>query len=131
MNPNRFEISNHTKSHDARWFSLNDLPKLSFDHKAIIDAAINRLRGKISYQPIGFELLDNEFTLSDLQTLYEVILGYELDKRNFRKKIISTDIVLATGKKKIGERNRAPELYRFNKKEYEKIIKNGFNLKIV
>lgn len=131
INPNHYEISTQTKSYDAAWFSLNDLPLLAFDHKQIIETAITRLRGKISYQPIGFELLDKEFTLSELQKLYEVILNSDLDKRNFRKKIISTNIVTNTGKKRTGLRNRAPELYSFNKKEYEKIIKSGFNFKIV
>lgn len=131
VNPDYYQISVDQKSHDSQWFNLNDLPQLAFDHVEIIKTAITRLQGKIVYQPIGFELLSEEFTLSELQNLYEVVLGNELDKRNFRKKIISTGIVRATGKKKTGMRNRQPELYKFNEKEYRKLLKQGFSSKII
>lgn len=131
INPDHYQISVDLKSHDSQWFNLNDLPQLAFDHAEIIKLAITRLQGKIVYQPIGFELLSEEFTLSELQHLYEVVLGSELDKRNFRKKIISTGIVSTTGKKRIGMRNRQPELYKFNEKEYKKLLKQGFNNKII
>lgn len=131
VNTNHYEISVESKSNDAKWFSLTNLPKLAFDHSKIISKAIERIQNKIEYHPLGFELLPEEFTLSELQELYQVILGRELDKRNFRKKILSTGIVVATGKKKIGGRNRQPELYRFNESEYKILLKNGFNIKIV
>ena len=71
------------------------MPKLAFDHAEILETAIERLKGKVRYQPIGFELLPPKFTLSQLQHLYEAVLGTELDKRNFRKKVLSFDLLVA------------------------------------
>ncbi len=130
VNSHQYQISESNKTQDSKWFKLNNLPKLAFDHSQIIQMALQRIRNKIEYHPLGFELLDQEFTLTDLQRLYEIILDRELDKRNFRKKILSTEIVAGTGKKKIGDRNRQPELYKFNEKVYKKMLKQGFNFKI-
>ena len=73
-----------TDARDAAWFGVNDVPRLAFDHAEVLQTALARLRGKLRYQPIGFELLPKKFTLSQLQHLYEVVLERELDKRNFR-----------------------------------------------
>jgi 8-oxo-dGTP diphosphatase len=77
-----------TDAAEAEWFPVSKVPKLAFDHAEILATALSRLKGKVRYQPIGFELLPPEFTLSQLQHLYEAILGEELDKRNFRKKVL-------------------------------------------
>jgi 8-oxo-dGTP diphosphatase len=76
-----------TDARDAVWFAMDDLPPLAFDHDQILETAHQRLQGKVRYQPIGFELLPPKFTLTQLQKLYEIVLGRVLDKRNFRKKI--------------------------------------------
>lgn len=100
---------------DAHWFDVNlSLPtKLAFDHRTIIDLAITRLRAKVRYTPIGFDLLGEKFTLVNLQALYEVILAKNLDKRNFRKKIIETGAVEKTGE--ILNTHPPSALYRFSK----------------
>jgi len=100
------------------------LPPLAFDHQEIMKIAIERLRGKVRYQPIGFELLPEEFTLTQLQRLYETILGVELNKRNFRTKIQKID-VLKKLSKQIGVAHRPAYLYQFDKDKYEQLVKEG------
>lgn len=104
--------------HNACWISLKKIPPLGFDHPLMIEKAFELMRRKISYQPIGFNLLPELFTLSQLQTLHESILGEQLDKRNFRKRILETGCVEKTEFiDKTGSR-RGATLYRFNKKGY-------------
>ena len=79
------------------------------------------------YAPIGFELLPPRFTLTQLQRLYEIVLGQELDKRNFRKKLLSMDLIIETDEVEQGVRHRAARLYRFDRKRYEKLTKSGFS----
>jgi 8-oxo-dGTP diphosphatase len=98
---------------EAEWFPLYQLPPLAFDHEEIIDYTIQRLRGKLEYTTIGFQLLAPEFTLSELQAVYEAIQNRELDKRNFRRKILSTDILEATEQTKMEGPHRPARLYRF------------------
>jgi 8-oxo-dGTP diphosphatase len=99
---------------DAEWFSLYALPPLAFDHRKILDYTVQRLRGKLEYTTIGFQLLGTTFTLSELQDVYEAILNRPLDKRNFRKKIQQTGILEPTeGTKRIGQ-HRPARLYRFS-----------------
>jgi 8-oxo-dGTP diphosphatase len=112
------------------WFSLDELPKLAFDHASIVARAHERLRGKVRYAPIGFELLPGKFTLTQIQRLYELVLGAELDKRNFRKKILSMDLLVETDQVEQGVRHRAARLYRFDKKKYEKLARQGFSFAI-
>jgi 8-oxo-dGTP diphosphatase len=97
---------------DARWWSVYKLPPLAFDHADILAYALQRLRYKLEYTAVGFELLPTTFTLSELQSAYEIILGEELDKRNFRRKIISADVIEETGDYRTGE-GRPAKLYRF------------------
>ena len=98
---------------DSRWFSMNDLPELAFDHVQILEYAHTRLQYKLEYTAVGFELLPDQFTLSDLQYAYELILGEELDKRNFRRKILSAGIIEATGEKRHEGSGRPARLYRY------------------
>ena len=87
IRPDGFQLQADTDAEDARWFDIHQLPELAFDHDRILKAAIQRLRAKITYEPIGFELLDRKFPFSDLEKLYTTLLGREIDRRNFRKKI--------------------------------------------
>jgi len=112
------------------WFALDDLPKLAFDHDHIVATAHDRLRGKVRYAPVGFELLPPRFSLTQLQRLYEIILGKELDKRNFRKKILSMDLLVETDEVEQGVRHRAARLYRFDRRKYDRLAKQGFELSI-
>jgi 8-oxo-dGTP diphosphatase len=119
-----------TDARSAAWFSVNDLPKLAFDHRKILDVALERLRGKVRYQPIGFELLPEKFTLRQLQHLYEIILDRPLDKRNFRKKVLSMGIIKETNEIETDVAHRAARLFRFDKKAYDRLMKRGFNFEI-
>ena len=112
------------------WFGLDDLPKLAFDHEMIVERARERLRAKVRYAPIGFELLPPRFTLTQLQRLYEIVLGAELDKRNFRKKLLAMELLVETDQVEQGVRHRAARLYRFDKKKYEKLARQGFSFAI-
>ena len=97
---------------ETRWWSVYDLPPLAFDHAGILAYALQRLRYKLEYSAVGFELLPEHFTLSDLQNTYEIILGERLDKRNFRRKILDAEVIEETGDLRTGE-GRPAKLYRF------------------
>jgi len=112
------------------WFALDDLPKLAFDHATIVARAHERLRGKVRYAPVGFELLPPRFSLTQLQRLYEIILGAELDKRNFRKKLLAMDLLVETDELEQGVRHRAARLYRFDRRKYDRLTKQGFEFSL-
>ena len=119
-----------TDASDAAWFAVSDLPRLAFDHDRILTAASERLKGKVRYQPIGFELLPQKFTLSQLQRLYETVLERTLDKRNFRKKILSMGVLVETDEVQQDVAHRAARLYRFDEDKYRRLRKKGFNFEI-
>ena len=106
----------------AEWFPLNELPELAFDHSTIISTANDRLAAKVRYQPIGFELLPEEFTLGQLQQLYETVLNVDkgFNKRNFRTRILRTNILEEVGRQK-NVAHRPAVLYKFNQEAYEKL----------
>lgn len=99
---------------DARLFWAYDVPQLAFDHNEILQYTLQRLRGKLEYTTIGFQLLAHEFTLSELQEVHEAILNRRLDKRNFRKKLLLTRIVEPTQHTRMTGQHRPARLYRFN-----------------
>lgn len=116
MRSDRLRLRAADDAADAGWFSLHDLPELAFDHHKILSYTLQRLRGKLEYTTIGFQLLPREFTLSELQEVYEAILGRPLDKRNFRKKLLQTGILeRADGTRRVGQ-HRPAQLYRFSPK---------------
>lgn len=117
-------------ANSAAWFDVRDLPKLPFDHEELVEKALERLKGKVRYQPIGFELLRPKFTLSQLQGMYETILERRLDKRNFRKKVLLLGILEETDDLEEDVAHRAARLYRFNRSRYDKLVKRGFNFEI-
>jgi len=119
-----------TDAADAEWFPVSKAPKLAFDHADILKTAVERLKGKVQYQPIGFELLPPKFTLSQLQHLYEAVLGTELDKRNFRKKVLSFGLLLPLKETQLLGPHRPAQLFRFDADKYEKLKKRGFNFEI-
>lgn len=98
---------------ETGWFSMFQLPELAFDHRQILEYALERLRYKLEYTSVGFQLLPDQFTLTELQTAYEIILGEKLDKRNFRRKILSAQILEETGKKKSEGEGRPARLYQY------------------
>ncbi|MFN8258327.1 MAG: NUDIX domain-containing protein [Bacteroidales bacterium] len=114
----------------AAWFPVSKIPSLAFDHDQLLRMALYRLKGKIRYQPIGFELLPEKFTLPDLQHLYEVILETSLDRRNFRKKIQKMDLLIELEEKQQGVAHKAATYFKFDKKKYEQLAMKGFNFEI-
>ncbi len=116
VNPAKFEVVAGTMANDVRWWNCKKLPALGFDHKQIFKMALQRLRSKILYFPVGFQLLDEQFTMTEIHELYEAILDQSIDRRNFRRKILASAYILPTGMKREGLQNRHPELYVFNKK---------------
>ena len=119
-----------TDARNAAWFPIRDVPSLAFDHHEILDLALARLKGKVRYQPIGFELLPRKFTLTQLQTMYEILLEKPLDKRNFRKKILGMDLLVELNEIQKDVAHRAARLYRFDERKYERFVKKGFNFEI-
>lgn len=127
VRPKDFQLSAQTDAEDVAWFNTNKLPKLAFDHKQIVEHAIKRLRGKIAYEPLGFELLDKKFPFSDLEKLYQGLLGHELDRRNFKKKIMAYGFLEELDESVQRGAGRPAKLYQFNKKKYFELKENGYN----
>jgi len=119
-----------TDARDAGWFGVHDVPTLAFDHAEILRLALERLRGKLRYQPVGFELLPKKFTLSELQHLYELVLERTLDKRNFRKRVLTMDLLEETDEVQQDVAHRAARLYRFDERKYRRLLKTGFNFEL-
>jgi 8-oxo-dGTP diphosphatase len=124
------QVQAATDARNAAWFAVDDVPALAFDHAKILEMAHERLRGKVRYQPIGFELLPAKFTLRQIQHLYEVVLDRPLDKRNFRKKILSMDILVELDEVETDVAHRAARLYKFDSRKYQRLTKQGFNFEI-
>ncbi len=119
-----------TDARQAAWFAATDLPPLAFDHETILDVALERLRGKVRYQPIGFELLPKKFTLGQLQRLYEIILERKLDKRNFRRKILAMGLLTELDEIQQDVAHRAARLYAFDPRRYRRLRKKGLHFEI-
>jgi 8-oxo-dGTP diphosphatase len=124
------KIKAATDARNAAWFSVDDVPKLAFDHNKILDVALKRLRGKVRYEPIGFELLPEKFTLTELQQMYEKILEQKIDKRNFRKKILNMELLEELDEVQMDVAHRAARLYKFDEKKYRQLKEKGFNFEI-
>ena len=125
------QLKASTDAENAKWFSIKNLPSLAFDHKEILAVAIERLRTKVRYQPIGFELLDKKFPFSDLEKLYTALLDREINRRNFSKKILSFGFLEETGELSKSEgKGRPSKMYQFNQKRYRELLKEGFHFEI-
>jgi len=130
VKPNSIQIRVGDEAKEVGWFGARDLPELAFDHASIVSTALQRLVGKVRYQPIGFELLPQKFTLSHLQKIYEVILGRDLDKRNFRRAVLKMGILDALDEKESGVPHRPSQLFRFDQAEYERLVQRGFSFEL-
>ncbi len=125
------ELKASTDAENAKWFGIKKIPALAFDHKQILFVAIERLRTKVRYQPIGFELLDRKFPFSDLEKLYVALLDRPINRRNFSKKILSFGFLEETGElSKTEEKGRPSKIYQFNQKRYRELLKEGFHFEI-
>lgn len=119
-----------TDAAEARWFDPEEMPPLAFDHADILATAWAALRTRIRREPVGFELLPSKFTLTQLQQLYEALLGTPLDKRNFRKKILGLELLDALDETQSQGRQRPAQLFRFNARRYERLRKGGFHFEL-
>jgi 8-oxo-dGTP diphosphatase len=126
VSPEHYALKPGVDTSAAKWYKLNEVPKLPFDHQEIIETALHKLRTRVRYRPIGFELLPKKFTLPHLQKLYETILGKKLDKRNFRKKILKMGLLKKLNETDRSSKRRAAALYKFDKNIYNKLKKDGF-----
>ncbi len=109
----KMTLEAHANAEDVQWFCVSELPSLAFDHQEIVDYGIERLKERLETYPIAFQLLPEKFTLTELQRVYELILGKTLDKRNFRKKILSSGILMDIGETKMEGYHRPAQLYSF------------------
>lgn len=130
----KYQIKGGDDAKVAQWFPVNNLPELAFDHKDIIELALDRLRQRIHFEPIGFHLLDKEFTMPQLQNIYIAILNPPADdlklrdRRNFPKKMLKLGYIKDTGKKVTGNPYRSPRLYTFDEKAYKEAKKIGMRV---
>ena len=110
------------RTHNAAWIGLSEKPKLIFDHDTMVEHALHQLRYKAALHAIGFELLPDKFTIPQLQKVYEAIYNRNLDRRNFSRKILSTDLLVATGEKDATSATKKGQLYRLNVEKYQKYL---------
>lgn len=114
-----------TDAAEAAWFPMDGLPQLAFDHRGILDYALERLRNKLEYTTVGFQLLPQKFTLTELQGVYEAILGRKLDKRNFRRKMALLGILQPLREWRRGGVRRPAQLFEFSARRFEKLRDKG------
>jgi len=130
INPDYYDLKQSKLAKSLRWFNLNELPLLCFDHDIIIQQALLKLRQEVMYHPVGFHLLPEKFTLTEIQSLYEVILNKKMDTRNFRKKLAKMELLIDSGEKQQNVAHRAAKLYQFDILVYEKLKNEGLNFRI-
>lgn len=130
VNLRDYTVQAATDASQAAWFDVSQVPAIAFDHPQILEMALTRLRGKVRYEPIGFELLPEKFTFFQLQKLYETVLGIALDKRNFRKKFLKMDLLQELDELQTNAPHRAAKLYTFDADKYQTLKKTGFNFEI-
>jgi 8-oxo-dGTP diphosphatase len=124
------DITLEWKGRNVKWYRINEVGKLAFDHNQVLNSALAALRNKLLNEPIGFELLSDKFTLTQLQKVYEVILGTSLDKRNFRKKISRMKYLIPLNEKQKGVAHKPAQLFIFSREVYEKTKGNLFDFSI-
>lgn len=120
------DLLKYSKSRGEEWVKYSQMPDLAFDHNEIIDYAKERLKRRVKRRPIGFYLLPKHFTIAQLQKLYETALNREMDKRNFRKKIFNSQLIVDTGLTDSSSR-KVSKLYRFEEEKYEKLSLKGYD----
>ena len=118
------------EQYGAVWHDVRELPPLILDHEQMVQDALEKLKRRARYQPIGFELLPEKFTIPQLQILYELIYQKQLDTRNFRKKVLSHNVLIRLDEKDKTSSKRGAFLYKFDNRNYEKLIRSGYNFEI-
>ena len=122
------EVKGGDDAASARWFAMEEVPSLAFDHDRILRMAVNRLKERICFEPIGFELLPEVFTMTELQNLYEAILEVKFDRRNFYNKMLKLGILAEAEPRPANASRRTPTKYRFNAAKYAELKQKGFRL---
>ena len=130
VSPDKHYIHATADARQAQWFPVTAVPQLAFDHAEILATALQRIRGKLTYAPIGFELLPQRFTIKQLQKLYEIVLDRKLDNRNFRKRIFGMDVLRELGEMQKGVPHRAARLYKFDERKYNHMLKRGLSFEL-
>ena len=131
VKPDGLTLQADTDAAEAKWFPLDALPTLAFDHSDILEKALERLRSKITYEPIGFELLDEKFPFAELERLYQAVIGRSIDRRNFKKKLMKYGFLEETTERQVlNGAGRPGFLYRFNEEKYFELKKKGINIEI-
>lgn len=130
VDPEKHSLKPGLDTTDVKWFNVNDQIDFPFDHLEIFQRALKQLRQRVRTKPIGFELLPKKFSLTQLQNLYECILGGKLDKRNFRKRMLGYKMLIPLNDYQKDVAHRAARLYKFNSKAYQTLRNNGFNFQI-
>jgi len=130
INPDYYNLRQSNLAKSLQWFNLNELPTLCFDHEIIIQEALDKLRQEVMYHPVGFHLLPEKFTLTEIQSLYEVILNKKMDTRNFRKKLAKMKLLIDSGEKQQKVAHRAARLFQFDIQVYQKLKMEGLNFRI-
>ena len=118
------------EKHGAYWYKIEDIPQLALDHNQMVNDALEELRRKAKFQPIGFELLPEKFTIPQLQNLYESIYQRKMDSRNFRKKVLSLKVLTKLEEKDKSSSRRGAYLYKFNDNNYKKLLLSGYHFSI-
>ena len=122
------EVQGGDDARRAQWFNIEDIPQLAFDHDLILRKALARLKEKIHFEPIGFDLLPEIFKMSELQKLYEAILEVKFDRRNFYKKMNALELLIPAEERSANTASRIPVKYRFNAAKYNELKRKGFRL---
>lgn len=130
VKPGNYDIQAGDEAIQAKWFDVQEVPELVFDHQLIVDTTIERLQRKTRYEPIGFNLLPEKFTLLQLQKLYEAIHQTTFDKPNFRRKILNMKLLVETEEWQTGAAHRAARLYTFDESKYQKLTEKGFSFEL-
>ncbi|MGX7667341.1 NUDIX hydrolase [Flavobacterium pedocola] len=126
VDPSKIEVKAATDADAVAWVKIDEVPNLAFDHNEILKMALNRLKAKLTYQPIGFDLLQELFLFSELESLYSTILDKPIDRRNFRKKILSFGVLEETEVVSASKSGRPAKFFRFNAAKYKELSKQGY-----
>lgn len=130
VDPSKLTLIANTDADHVSWVEIDKIPNLAFDHNEIIQMGMQRLKSKVTYQPVGFDLLPNKFLFSQLENLYTTIISKEIDRRNFRKKMMSFGFIIETEEYAIKKTGRPAKLYAFNTTEYKRLEKEGIHFEI-
>lgn len=130
INADNYSLSAGFTASDAKWFKIHEVPRLPYDHNEILKAGFQYLKHKVRHEPLGFNLLPKKFTLHQIQKLYEAILETELDKPNFRRKLLKMNLLVPCEEKQRDVSHRAANYYRFDKRIYKKLKETGFTFEL-